>query len=195
MDGARRERIQGQPLPLEPRLQDPLHFAPGRAGAEEGETAEIGHDVAHRLAVPLAPQPLVHHAAQARRPVRPRGLSAQRVQRAGEQLDDAEQGVRVRGPAPPPFRAFGVVLARRFPAVRLRLPAQPDDPAVEAGHDPDVAAHRVPLRGTRRHVFAEHLREGNGRESEELHHLRSPQAAAAQEQQQRSRGAAEAQRQ
>jgi hypothetical protein len=193
VDGARRERIQGQPLPLEARFQDALHLAPGRARAEEGEAPEIGHDVAHRLAVPLAPQPLIHHAAQARRPVRPRGLSAQRVQGAGEELDDAEEGVRVHGPATPPGRALGVVLARRLLAIRLRLPAQPHDPAVEPGHDPDVAAHGVPLRGMRRHVFAEHLRERNGREGEEFHHFRPAQPAAAQEQQQRARGAAEAQ--
>ena len=188
VNGARRQRISGQALPFETRFQHLLHLAPGR-GRRGRRDPEIGDDVAHRLAVraraPAIDPPRragsADHSGQDASPLR-------RVQRAGEQLDDAEQGVRVRGPSPPP-RPRARDRSRWAASSRSRL--APGRAARRssgrARHDPDVAAHGVPLRGHACVVFARAFpRNGTGAKVRNSITCRPPQPAAAQEQQQRA---------
>ena len=193
VDGAAFLGLEGQPLPLEARLEDLLHLGPRRAGGHRPEAAEVVDHLEDRVAIALGADPLVDDGAQPLDPLRPGRLAGEAVERPADELHDAQQRLRVDHVALPSLASLGVLL--RLPGLALGLSprAQAEDPAAEAGDDPGLAARLVPARGARRHVGAEELGERHGREGQELHDRRPLQPAAAEEEQQRARRAAEAQ--
>ena len=196
VDGAAFEGLERQRAPSSKRASRTCSTSVHGARPPTGlEAAEVGDHLEHRVAVTLGADPLVHDRAQPLDPLRPGGLAVEGVERSSQELDDAQQRLRVGHVAQPPLAAVGVLLPLAGLALRFAPGPQPQDPAAEAGDDAGLAAHLVPARGTRRHVGAEQHLEGHGREGQELHHRGALQPAAAEEEEQRARRATEAQRQ
>ena len=113
VDGAALEGLEGEPLPLEAGLDHLLHLVPAGARGDRAQAAEVGDHLEDGVAIALGTDPLVDDRAQPLDPLRPRGLAGEAVEGPPEQLDHAQERLRVghvaeatrRGgprPSPPP---------------------------------------------------------------------------------------------